>query len=97
MFFLQGSGDEQPARSRSAIKKIVKKRKADASEARSQSAAAHRSKSLNVPRDKQGIDDPVKMAKAKKISKLGQRKMNYHGKAGAQSIKYSRHLEIDYH
>lgn len=77
-----GSDGERPARSRSAVKKIVKKRKQEASEARSISAAAHRSKSLNTPRNKQGITDPVKMEKAKKFAKLGQRKMNYHGKAG---------------
>jgi len=51
----------------------------EASEARSKSAAAHRSKSLNTPRDKSGIQDPIEREKAKKKSKLGQRKMNYMG------------------
>ena len=58
------------------------------SEARSQSAAAHRSKSLNTPRDKSGIKDPEDREKAKKKAKLSQRKMNYMGKAG-KKVCYS--------
>lgn len=91
------SGDEDvKPRSRSAIKKIAKKRKMEASEARSQSAAAHRSKSMNTPRDKSGIKDPVSLEKAKKKAKLGQRKMNYMGKAGESDrhihAKMPKHL-----
>merc|ERR1719468_664969 len=90
------SDDEGKQRSRSAIKKIVKKRKMEKSEARSQSAAAHRSKSLNTPRDKSGIRDPIEMEKAKRKAKLGQRKMNYMGKAGESDrhihAKMPKHL-----
>jgi len=78
---MDSDGERKP-RSRSAIKKIVKKRKLDASEARSQSAAAHRSKSQTTPRDKSGFKDPIQREKAKKKARLGQRKMNYMGKAG---------------
>ena len=60
----------------------------EASEARSQSAAAHRSKSLNTPRDKSGIQDPIEREKAKKKTKLGQRKMNYMGKAGMSFFNF---------
>ena len=81
-FYKQDSDGESRTRSRSAMKKIVKKRKMEASVARSQSAAAHRSKSLNTPRDKSGFKDPDEREKAKKKAKLGQRKMNYMGKAG---------------
>lgn len=77
----QGSDGEKKTRSRSAVKKIVKKRKMEASEARSQSAAAHRSKS-HTPRDKSALKNPEDRAKAMKKAKLGQRKMNYMGKQG---------------
>jgi len=63
----------------------------EASEARSKSAAAHRSKSLNTPREKSGIQDPIEREKAKKKSKLGQRKMNYMGKAG---MFFSRNMRL---
>ncbi|XP_066921257.1 GTP-binding protein 4-like [Clytia hemisphaerica] len=78
---MNSDGESKP-RSRSAVKKIVKKRKLEKSEARSQSAAAHRSKSLNTPRDKSGIKNPEDREKAKKKARLSQRKMNYMGKAG---------------
>lgn len=79
-----GSGDvdmmdsDQPVRSRSVVKKALKKKKMDLSLARSESKA-HRS--MTVPRD-QSIKDPLTKAKVKKLSKLGQRKMNYFGKQG---------------
>lgn len=72
----------------------MKKRKLEASEARSQSAAAHRSKSQTTPRDKSGFKDPVEREKAKKKAKLGQRKMNYMGKAGMFSVSLLKYLEF---
>lgn len=61
------------------MKKLKKKRKAEASQARSE-ARAH--SSMGTPRDKGGIVDPEKQAKVKKIAKLGQRKLNQFGRAG---------------
>jgi len=76
-----GEGDvdmEGRVRSRSVIKKARKLAKTEASLARSES---RRHKSLVTPRDKTGIT-PKDEAKVKKLAKLSQRKMNYHGKAG---------------
>lgn len=69
---------DRPVRSKSAIKKIVKKRKSEEARAKSE-ARAHSSQV--TPRD-QSITDPVRKEKIKKLSKLGQRKMNYYGKQG---------------
>jgi len=84
--------EDKPVRSRSAIKKIVKKRKAEASRAKSE-ATGH--KSMTVPRD-QSIKDPVEKEKVRKISKLGQRKLNQYGRAGESDrhihIKMPKHL-----
>lgn len=70
---------EKPARSKSQIKKIVKKRKSDASLARQESLAHP---NLNTSRELSGIRDPATRVKAKKIGRTFQRKFNYHGKAG---------------
>jgi len=70
--------EESRTRSRSVVKKARKKAKLEQSLARSES---RRHKSLVTPRDKSGIN-PAKEEKAKKLTKLGQRNINYHGKAG---------------
>lgn len=70
--------EDRPARSRSQVKKIAKKRKADAAIAKHE-AFGH--KSMTVPRD-QSIKDPVEKVKVRKISKLGQRKLIQFGRAG---------------
>lgn len=69
---------DRPIRSKSQIKKIVKKRKSEESRAKSE-ARGHSSQI--TPRD-QSITDPVRREKIKTLSKLGQRKMNYYGKQG---------------
>lgn len=69
--------DDNP-RSRSLSKKAMKRAKVEQSVARSKSRAH---KSLVTPRNESGLN-PNKRDKAKKITRLGQRKMNYHGKAG---------------
>lgn len=76
--------DELP-RSRSLSKKDRKKAKLEASMARSQSKAH---KSLVTPRNKTGFN-PTKAEKITKMAKLGQRKMNYAGKAGESD----RHIQ----
>jgi nucleolar GTP-binding protein len=74
------------------VKKQLKKKKMDESLARSASKAY---RSHTVPRD-QSIKDPVVKAKVKKIERLGQRKMNYRGKAGESDrhigTKMPKHL-----
>ena len=69
---------EHEPRSRSVSKKMLKKAKLERSQNRSQSKAH---KSLAMPRNESGIN-PNKREKVKKIVRLGQRKMNYAGKAG---------------
>jgi len=80
-------------RSRSVVKKAKKKVKLDKTDARSKSHG-HQSVSA-VPRDKTGIN-PDKQDKVKKIARLGQRKMNYAGKAGESDrhihVKKPKHL-----
>merc|ERR550519_439045 len=84
--------DENRTRSRSVAKKIRKKAKMEQSLARSES---RRHKSLVTPRDKTGIN-PAKEDKVKQMAKLGQRKMNYAGKAGESDrhihVKKPKHL-----
>ena len=72
-------GGDKPARSKSAMKKIVKKRKSEESQARS---ASRGHSSMRTPRDQGGIKDAASMEKVKKIAKLGQRKRNQFGRAG---------------
>jgi len=83
---------ENRTRSRSVAKKDRKKAKLEQSLARSESK---RHKSLVTPRDQSGIN-PAKQDKAKKMAKLGQRKINYHGKAGESDrhihAKMPKHL-----
>jgi len=83
---------ENRTRSRSVAKKIRKKAKMEQSLARSES---RRHKSLVTPRDKTGIN-PAKEDKVKQMAKLGQRKMNYAGKAGESDrhihVKKPKHL-----
>ena len=62
------------------MKKMIKKRKLEASEARSESRAHSTGV---VPRDKSGLpEDSTKREKVRKIAKLGQRKLNQFGRAG---------------
>jgi len=79
----EGMDVDKPKRSRSQVKKVIKKKRMDESQARSASKAY---RSTTVPRD-QSIKDPETAEKAKKIAKLGQRKMNYFGKAGESDRK----------
>jgi len=76
--------DARP-RSRSVVKKERKKAKLEQSLARSESRSH---KSLVTPRDKTGFSEEGK-EKIKKMTKLGQRKMNYAGKAGESD----RHIQ----
>merc|ERR1711962_693573 len=84
--------EENRTRSRSVAKKIRKKAKLEQSLARSES---RRHKSLVTPRDKTGIN-PAKEDKVKQMAKLGQRMINYHGKAGESDrhihAKMPKHL-----
>jgi len=66
-------------RSKSQLKKITKKRKSEEIQARS---ASRGHSSMRTPRDQSGVDTVEKRAKVKKMAKMAQRKMNYHGKAG---------------
>lgn len=62
------------------MKKIIKKRKLEASEVRSTSRA-HSTRV--VSRDKSGLpEDSTKREKVRKIAKLGQRKLIQFGRAG---------------
>jgi len=70
--------EERPVRSRSVMKKDRKKLKLEKSLARSESKSH---KSLKTPRDKTGFSADGHN-KIKKMAKLGQRKMNYSGRAG---------------
>lgn len=83
---------EENSRSRSLSRKAMKKAKLEQSVARSQSKAH---KSLVTPRDQTGIN-PNKRENLKKITRLGQRKMNYAGKAGESDrhihVKKPKHL-----
>jgi len=83
---------EENSRSRSLSRKAMKKAKLEQSVARSQSKAH---KSLVTPRDQTGIN-PNKRENVKKITRLGQRKMNYAGKAGESDrhihVKKPKHL-----
>jgi len=83
---------EERSRSRSVAKKIRKKAKLEKSLARSESMA-HKSKV--TPRNKTGIK-PESQDKITKMTKLGQRQINYHGKAGESDrhihIKKPKHL-----
>merc|ERR1712142_1460886 len=85
-------GEDARPRSRSVVKKERKKAKLEQSLARSESRSH---KSLVTPRDKTGIN-PAKQEKVKKMAKLGQRKMNYAGKAGESDrhihVKKPKHL-----
>jgi len=76
---------EELPRSRSVSKKIRKRAKLAESLARSQSRAH---KSLVTPRNQTGFNS-TKGDKIKKIVRLGQRKMNYEGKAGESD----RHIQ----
>lgn len=82
-----------PRRSRSVVKKAIKKKKMEAVEARSKSKGHTRS--LTRPRD-QSVIDPEQKVKVKKIIKLGQRKMNMFGRAGESDrhihMKKPKHL-----
>merc|ERR1719427_1931732 len=84
--------DENRTRSRSVAKKIRKTAKLEQSLARCESRSH---KSLVTPHDKTGIN-PAKQEKVKKMAKLGQRKMNYAGKAGESDrhihVKKPKHL-----
>merc|ERR1719318_104871 len=84
---------EVPRRSRSVVKKAIKKKKMEAVEARSKSKGHTRS--LTRPRD-QSVIDPEQKVKVKKIAKLGQRKMNMFGRAGESDrhihMKKPKHL-----
>jgi len=75
---MDGMDVDGKARSRSLSRKARKKTKLEQSQARSQSK---KHKSLVTPRDETGIN-PNKRESLKKIARLGQRKMNYDGKAG---------------
>jgi len=77
--------DMATPRSRSVVKRDRKKAKLEKSLARSESRAH---KSLVTPRDKTGFSAEGK-DKIKKMAKLGQRKMNYAGKAGESD----RHIQ----
>lgn len=86
--------DDAPVRSRSVMKKIVKKRKLEASEARS---ASRSHSTVAVTRDKSGLpQDSEKREKVRKITKLGQRKLNQFGRAGESDrhihVKKPKHL-----
>lgn len=94
---MEVDGDEdmdmdENARSRSLSRKARKKSKLEQSQARSQSK---KHKSLVTPRDQTGIN-ANKRDDVKKITRLGQRKMNYAGKAGESDrhihVKKPKHL-----
>ncbi|XP_065666797.1 GTP-binding protein 4 isoform X2 [Hydra vulgaris] len=70
--------NENGSRLDSTSRKLAKKRKSDSSLARKVSNHP----SLTLPRDVSGIRDPIKRAKAKKVTRTFQRKFNTQGKAG---------------
>ncbi|XP_047136656.1 GTP-binding protein 4 isoform X1 [Hydra vulgaris] len=70
--------NENGSRLDSTSRKLAKKRKSDSSLARKSSNHP----SLTLPRDVSGIRDPIKRAKAKKVTRTFQRKFNSQGKAG---------------
>jgi len=75
--------DTDSTRARSVSRKN-RKRKHEASVGASTTRARSSSK---IPRDQSGIPDPKKRAKARKITKIAQRKMNQFGKAGEADRK----------